>query len=245
MFRQKFCNENILKGGEKKMKKLTSALIILAMMFMPLYSVCNAVTTTGPITVRATIPTGLLEFSWGMAKVDSMLTDDGGNDDVWTPNQTVMEFGTLRHYLNAGNTEEAGLWFSRYYYPIFIGVINTTGAKYFLKHSSNGLSKTGVGKLPKAWGIAALGCWDTAADAWVNCANQPGVGTPGPADTAGVNKILYDSGATTAGVSFRVDYSIPPLAVGGGDPFPGGFAKIPLSQTGGIYEGTLTITITP
>lgn len=205
-------------------------LLVLALCVVP---VCQAA-SSATISVSATVPNSL-ELSWGMAKVDSKLTDDS-TDDTWTPNQTAMAFGDLRHYL--ANNQEAGIWFSQYYFPIFMSAI-TGGSKYKIQQTSSGLAKGAV-KLPKAWGIAYIACWDTANNREVGCPEGATKGQPGPAEAS--NKVIYDSGTGAAMTTVRADYAIPLYKTGGGDPFPG-YEPIPLNQQYGTYSGSVTISV--
>jgi hypothetical protein len=221
------------------MKKLTSLLVVLTMVFMVGHLVCEAASVnTGPITVKANIPTNSLQLSWGLSRVDSFISEDGSNKAAWT-DATAMDFGDLKTILKDGKTN-AGLWFSQYFYAMFFGVTSTSGTQYTITSQSAGLTGPG-GKLPKAWGVKA-NCFDTTANAFIVCPEGTALGMGGtPADATAV---LYKSAAVpTKTVTIRADYGIPSFPSGGGAPFTG-HAPIPLTQKGGLYQGTVTITVT-
>lgn len=214
------------------MKKLS---MFLALVFiLSLASVCQAA-DSATIDVSAFVdPT--VELTWGMAKVDSMLTADPA-DDVFTGNQTVMDYGTLSHLL-ADGTSEAGTWYSRFYYAVFMSAI-TGGAKYQLQSQSAGLFADTI-KLPKAWAVKSVSCWNSVTDAAVPCPAGSAVADPQPAEGT---VILYDSGAQdTSTIAIRADYAIPGFNADGSDPFTG-FEPVPVNQNAGTYAGQVKITV--
>lgn len=210
-----------------KLKAITATLFLL----FAIAGMCMA-DSSANIDVSVNIPASL-ELSWGMSKVDSNLTSTPG-DDSWTGNQTSMAFGTLQYKLADGTN--AGTWFSRFYFPIFVSAI-TGGRKYKILQSSSGLSMGGT-KLAKAFGVTAIACWDTTANVEVACSGVKG--TPGPAEAT--DKLLYDSGAAAAVVTLRADYAMPSYTGTGTAPFTG-YEPIPLNQAAGTYSGTVTITV--
>jgi hypothetical protein len=214
------------------MKKLTmfAALVFI----LSLASVCQAA-DSATIDVSAYVDPSI-ELTWGMAKVDSMLTADPG-DDVFTGSQTVMDYGTLTHFLADGTTD-AGTWYSRYYYAVFMSAI-TGGAKYQLQSQSDGLFSGGV-KLPKAWAVKSVSCWDSIADASITCPTGSAVADPQSAEGT---VILYDSGAQdTSTIGIRADYAIPGYNADASVPFTG-FEPVPVNQNAGTYAGQVRITV--
>lgn len=219
------------------MMRLTSILVVLAMVLGVGLVVCEAGPSTGAINVSATVPTNSLELTWSLSKVNSHFTDDGGVDDTWTT-ATSMGFGDLV-YLSQGTTgDNVGQWFSQYYFPILLGVITTSGKQYTIKSASAGLSSSA--KLPKGWGIAQVGCYDTTSKKFITCPE----GTAGTATAAEGTVTLYTSAnPPTKGLTVRADYAIPRYKSGGSNPFSS-YEPIPLTQKGGTYSGTVTITVT-
>lgn len=218
------------------MKKL---ILVIAGLLLATVSVAYAATSAA-ITVAAEVPTGT-ELSWGMSMVDSNLTTDPA-DDIWTDTGTTgnMSFGTLRHTLS-GNVE-AGLWYSQYYYAVFLGAM-TGGVRYRFQNTAGALTRTSptTATIPAgAFGVAKVACWDTTNDVEITCPSGSTKGTIGTA--VATNKILYDSGSGAAVVTVRVDYSLPPYGTGGTNPWTG-FAPIPLSQGSGSYSSSLTISL--
>ncbi|RJO63866.1 MAG: hypothetical protein C4540_05970 [Candidatus Omnitrophota bacterium] len=209
------------------MKKLS---VVLALFLsVSLVATCYAA-SSAEIDVAVNLPS-TIELSWGMAKVDSMLTEDPG-DDAFTGNQTVMNFDQLRHLLADGITE-AGRWYSRYYYALFVSAV-TAGQRYQLTSQSDGLWNGGT-RLAKGWGVTAVSCWDTTADASMDCPSGAALGNPGPADGA---LVLYSSGDGAAVQTVRADYAIPNVP-----PADTGFEPIPLNQLSGDYTGKVTVSV--
>jgi hypothetical protein len=221
------------------MKQLSIILTVISL--LALVAICEAA-TSATINISATVPSAL-ELSWGMSKVDTT-PDVYGDAEVWTPNQTAMAFGTMVHTYRdaAGVVQESGRWFSRYYFPIFMSAI-TGGSKYKITHVSSGFT-TGPATFPDAWGIGFIGCWDntTTPEREKTCPTGAIKGSNGTAKVAAPGKTLYDSGVGAETALVRVDYSIGPKKADGTEPFPGCVA-VGLSQKGGDYSGTMTITL--
>jgi hypothetical protein len=178
-----------------------------------------------------------------MSKCDTFISEDCSDPNAWTPDVTQMQYGTLRHTLKDG--KEAGLWFSKDLYVVFLGVLSTTGRQFIVTSDSAGLSGPG-GTLPKGWGIGNAGCYDTKAKQYINCGalgTAPLYNTGAPAQGSNVVFRSANPPADMTGKGLRVDYSIPPYKADESAPF-NGHAPIPLIQKGGLYQGSVRITVT-
>jgi len=160
-----------------------------------------------------------------------------------------MNFGTLTHALaGAGN---AGVWYSTKYYCAFI-YTGSWGYPYEIRSSCAGLSDTAQGlSLPA--GSFMLTPSYKGADLWVegdptsaqdtDDDPSPGtLGTVGSAITGASYKVLYTSDTAASNRIIRAFYSLPGYGAGGADPYEG-YEPILLTQLGGDYRGTVTITI--
>jgi hypothetical protein len=237
--------KNISKrGGELKMKKIITVLAVLALVATPLFAVCEAKKdNTGAIKVEARVPNNVLDLTWGMSKCDTFISEDCSDPNAWTPDVTQMQYGTLIHNLKDG--KEAGLWFSKDLYVVFLGVLSTTGRQFTVTSSSAGLSGPG-GMLPKGWGIGNAGCYDTEAKKYIDCdalGTAPLYNTGAPAQGSNVIFVSANPPVDMTGKGLRVDYSIPPYKADESAPF-NGHAPIPLIQKGGLYHGAVKITVT-
>lgn len=215
----------------KKSSVLISIIFVLTFVGIALAADSATIDVSAEVTVST-------ELTWGMAQADSQLTPDPA-DDTFIGNQTAMSFLTLRHTLADGT--EAATWFSRYYYAVFMSAI-TGGARYQMQSSSTGLYNADGVKLPKAWGMTAAACWDTVANAAIDCPSGASTGQAAPAEGT---VIIYESGdVDTRTIAIRADYAIPSYAADGGVPFTG-FEPIPVNQPAGTYSGNVVITVVP
>jgi len=222
--------------------KKTIVLLIMAFLVLGV-TICQASPNPSTINVSAQVPTGT-EFNFWMIKGDSKFTP-GSADDTFTA-ATIMDYGLLDHWLDGSlKTEDAGVWFSQYYFGVFFSAI-TGGSKYKFFSTSSGLYNLTT-KLPStgdAWGVTFLGCRELVDDGLGGqkdivkaCPSGSSLGSPGPASVT--DKLIFDSGAGAGFAIVRADFAIPP-DVASGDPYPG-WTGVPLSQKSGTYSGTLQI----
>jgi len=159
-----------------------------------------------------------------------------------------MNFGTLTHALAGGG--DAGVWYSQTYYCAFI-YTGSWGYPYEIRSSCAGLSDTAQGlSLPA--GSFMLKPDYKGADRWVALDAlsvqdtddvPPGdLGTVGSAITGASYKVLYTSEAAASNRIIRAFYSLPGYGAGGLKPYDD-YEPILLTQLGGNYRGTVTITI--
>jgi hypothetical protein len=223
------------------MKKLNIMLLVTL--------ICLCVTSTAlavdyaDYVVSADIPDYTPEITVVMRELTSPDDEPSAGGIVQS-----MNFGQLRHDLVGGG--DAGVWYSNKYYCAFI-YTGSWGHRYEIRSSCPGLSDTAQGlSLPA--GSFMLKPDYKGVDLWTEgdptSAQDddnvpPGeLGTVGSAVTGSSYAVLYTSEAAASNRIIRAFYSLPGYAAGGADPYEG-YDPILLTQLGGNYQGTVTITI--
>ena len=130
---------------KKTMFILTAALFVFGLASMAFAQTSATVSATATITSELRLTASVLQ-------VDSKNTDSF-TDDTWgTTSVPTMTFGTLTHTL--ANGDEAGLLFSRpYYYVALLGGF-TSGRRYRIQSSCNGL--IGPSTITRGFGVTYL-----------------------------------------------------------------------------------------
>jgi hypothetical protein len=216
------------------MKKLL--FVFAATVFVLSIATMSYAQTSATYAATAAI-TSELRLTASVFQLDSKNTEDY-TDDTWaTTPSTSMSFGTLTHTLANGN--EAGLLFSRpYYYVALLGAF-TSGRKYRIQSSCNGL--VGPVTISQGFGITVLdGDPENADHTKIN--STPMAGTLGTIGTAvATNKLLYDSGSTGVSRVISATFGIPPRNTAG--TMPAGLTPIPVDTASGSYSGNVIFSI--
>ncbi|MCM8796861.1 MAG: hypothetical protein NC923_03160 [Candidatus Omnitrophica bacterium] len=206
-------------------------------------TVCSFVFAYAASTVNVSISAQVPVSSPELAVVIKQLNTPAQDPNTGTT-VTAMNFGTLTHFLADGTTD-AGIWYSRNYFCVFI-YTNSFGRRYQVLSTCTGLSN-GAQNLPA--GSFGISPGYAAQDAFniggtlIPQGTQPTgsvLGNPGPA--IATNALIYRSETAASNRIIRAFYSLPGYGEGGALPFTG-YTPIPLTQAPGTYTGTVTISI--
>jgi len=209
----------------------------IAMLIM-FFGLCTFVSLQAATSVNISVSARLETLSPDMSVTIKELTQP--NQDPWSgATVSTMDFGTLTHLLSNG--QEAGVWYSPTYFCVFIFAY-ANSYKYEVRSTCSGLT-SGSNTLPA--GSFMLFPTYSSGDKW-NPSDSTGQGTlSGSFGTyspaVATNKLIYQSenSASPKSAILRAFYSIPNTAPSGST----GWQAIPLNQPGGVYTGTVTITI--
>ncbi|MEQ1765955.1 MAG: hypothetical protein ABL859_00880 [Methylotenera sp.] len=208
------------------MKKLISLAVVLGMVagfVSP--SLMAATTTSGPITVGATVATAV-------ALNVTMLKNDFNGATV-----TSMDFGRLITLpLTGGGTtglrSSATSTTGTGAVDVFISG-NSQGAPYTISQTGTPVT-SGANTLP-AGALNVVPVYATQDNGGAALPAGASIGTPG---TWVGTRTLYTSGSTGALRTIQAYYSVTD------DPAAGATASVPTSQAAGTYTGTVTFTMT-
>jgi len=236
------------------MRKIFNVFLIVSLVFGMSVSTLDAADSEGPIEVKCEVPILAPKVAIAIYRFP------GTAEEPWTyfteENEvTVMDFGLLTDELATG--AGAGVFFSEVGHVIFV-YAQGYGQQYEIASShDSGLVGPGA-TLPE--GSFGLAPWYAPEDKWIWPGNEAGtpqgpmptgakLGDPTPAK--GTDKLIYQSEpAPSTPRIIQTYYAIPPYTKPGEGVNNGntpwlGYVPVPLNQKAGLYEGTVTITITP
>ena len=198
---------------------------------------------TKAISVAATIPAGIPEMDnlriikvVGAVPINQTIFDVG--TDV-TADPTPFQFGTL----DAGNN----VWYSKTWFTVAF-IANGYGKKYEVRSTCSG-----IGTISNTNSYFVLtpvyseqDQWEVTPGVFVDQGAQPIGSVLGSVTNAvSTNKVIYASEtAPSKSVMLQAIYAIPDKGVST-ITYPTGWTGLPLSQAGGTYNGTVTISIVP
>ena len=229
MFKLKFFQKILNKGGEQEMKTKVLRVIGVMVLALSVGSLCLAADST-TITVNASIPTQNPQLDVTVSRV---IPADctGQNDTNWTIDSAV-NLGTL-----IWDTTDSVFRASRYY-AVDVAVLDNTPTNWTLTHDATTLSN-GTDDLDDNLNVAFEKQLDDTTSlplAKMSYANSDG---------------RAYSEAVLSGGWLRIYYGVS-NGIAPGDPNPNGcvidavgVTPITMEKSSGAYSGSITLTVTP
>ena len=229
--------------------------VIAVISLIVLGAIAFAQADSKDIVVQANVPYGSASCEVKILKFSTPIPR-GQNPWTWPhsePVGLVMNYGELTHtYTNQqGQPAEAGLWYSRDFFGVWI-YANSFGHAYQLNSHFEGLQGATHGRqLPTDCMSFSAVYWPD--DKWDP--NQPETQGPQPSGSevpyhdqtvsAQGDRIIYVSEVQGSNHILQAWYGLPTYDLNGNEPFPGWArtGKITLDYPQDFYRGTLTISI--